>query len=288
MHAHPWRRSLVVLSTAVATVAALGAASSSNAVAPQASAGGATHAARATLSQAAPVWNASWRNSPQAPSAGSAGATGLDDQTARMILRNGVTGNTLRIHLSNKFGASAVTIGKVDVAHQTVGPDISQASDRPVTFHGKQSFSIPVGKEVVSDPVNLPTRRGQNLVVSVFFPDATGSTSWHFEAETTTYLSTAGDWTDQPGGSPYQTELPSWFYLDGVDVLSTARKGTIVAFGDSITDGHYSTIDANGRWPDWLARRIPNYSVLNEGIGGNQLLADTSGAGISAPAPAGR
>ena len=206
---------------------------------------------------------------------------GLNDQTVRMIVRSDVTGKTLRVRLSNGFGASPVRIGKVDVAHQTIGPDIAAASDHALTFGGHASVTIPVGKEVVSDPVTLSVRRGQNLVVSAFFPDATGPTTWHFEAETTTYISTPGDWTSQPGGSPYQTITPSWFYLDGVDVQGPAVKGTIVAFGDSITDGHYSTVDANGRWPDWLARRIPGYSVVNEGIGGNQLLADTSGSGIS-------
>jgi lysophospholipase L1-like esterase len=53
--------------------------------------------------------------------------------------------------------------------------------------------------------------------------------------------------------------------------------GSVVAFGDSITDGHGSTVDADRRWPDALARRLqrrpgPTLSVLNKGISGNQLL----------------
>ena len=40
---------------------------------------------------------------------------------------------------------------------------------------------------------------------------------------------------------------------------STSRRpkavGAIVAFGDSITDGTASTLNANARWPDFLARR---------------------------------
>jgi lysophospholipase L1-like esterase len=273
----------VVLTAVAAAVVALTLSTSSAAPATSRSAGSSSPA-QVHLSKAVPTasqWNAAWRASPQAPSAGSPGAVGLTDQTVRMIVRSDVTGNTVRVRLSNGFGASAVRIGKADVAHQTSGPDIAASSDRALTFAGHTSVTIPVGKEVVSDPVKLNVKRGQNLVVSAFFPDATGPTTWHFEAETTSYISTPGDWTAQPGGSPYQTITPSWFYLDGVDVLSHPVKGTIVAFGDSITDGHYSTVDANGRWPDWLARRIPSYSVINEGIGGNQLLADTSGSGIS-------
>src|SRR5262249_61411555 len=58
----------------------------------------------------------------------------------------------------------------------------------------------------------------------------------------------------------------------------------IVAFGDSITDGTASTVNANRRWPDALARRLKDagiaLSVLNQGIAGNRVLSD--GAGISA------
>jgi lysophospholipase L1-like esterase len=125
--------------------------------------------------------------------------------------------------------------------------------------------------------------RHRSLTVSVFLPNPTGPTTWHYEAETTSYISTAGDWTREPGGSPFQTIVPSWFFLDGVDVMRHRLRGTVVAFGDSITDGHYSTIDAHGTWPDWLSRRLPDASVLNEGIGGNRILTDTTGvAGESA------
>jgi lysophospholipase L1-like esterase len=155
-------------------------------------------------------------------------------------------------------------------------------TDRVVTFGGQDSVTIPVGDEVVSDPVAMRVGEEQDLVISEFLPQATGPTTWHFEAESTSYISQPGDWTAEPGGSPYQTEIPSWFYLDGVDVSRGPVAGTVVAFGDSITDGHYSTIDANGRWPNWLALRIPRDAVINEGIGGNQILTDTPSSGVSA------
>jgi lysophospholipase L1-like esterase len=56
----------------------------------------------------------------------------------------------------------------------------------------------------------------------------------------------------------------------------------IAAFGDSITDGDCSTIDANRRWPDVLAEPLvkaggPPVPVLNQGISGAKLLADRMG-----------
>jgi len=74
------------------------------------------------------------------------------------------------------------------------------------------------------------------------------------------------------------------FFLSEVDMADTQPARTVVAFGDSITDGMGSTPDKNHRWPDYLASRITqaklNLSVVNQGIGGNQVLA--GGLGDSA------
>ncbi len=79
------------------------------------------------------------------------------------------------------------------------------------------------------------------------------------------------------------TPIYSWTFLKSVDVLAPANTASIVAFGDSITDGAYATRDQNARWPDDLARRLAadprtkNLGVLNEGIGGNRVLHDNTG-----------
>nr|WP_258053732.1 SGNH/GDSL hydrolase family protein [Streptomyces sp. Ru72] len=45
--------------------------------------------------------------------------------------------------------------------------------------------------------------------------------------------------------------------MSGVDVVPAAvTTGTVVTFGDSITDGYHTTFDANRRWPDRLAARL--------------------------------
>jgi lysophospholipase L1-like esterase len=56
-----------------------------------------------------------------------------------------------------------------------------------------------------------------------------------------------------------------------------------VAFGDSITDGAASSLDANNRYPDELAERLRGrHGVLNAGIGGNRVLNDSSCFGEAA------
>jgi lysophospholipase L1-like esterase len=76
-----------------------------------------------------------------------------------------------------------------------------------------------------------------------------------------------------------------WLGLAEVDVVADKDARTVIALGDSITDGHAATTDGNDRWTDELAKRLQadkhgkTVAVVNEGIGGNHLL--TNGLGES-------
>src|SRR4051794_6530731 len=82
---------------------------------------------------------------------------------------------------------------------------------------------------------------------------------------------------------PFVSTTQAWFWLSGVEVMASEEKGAIVAFGDSTTDGTHSTVGANHRWPDELARRLllqrrnHKLGVLNAGLDGNRLLHDALG-----------
>ncbi len=66
-----------------------------------------------------------------------------------------------------------------------------------------------------------------------------------------------------------------------VEVDSPAALGTIVTYGDSITDGAGSTSGTNRRWPDVLAERLQaagkDYAVANSAISGNRVLSPGMG-----------
>jgi lysophospholipase L1-like esterase len=128
--------------------------------------------------------------------------------------------------------------------------------------------------------------------VSIFVPESTGPATWHFEALQTSYVSPLGDFTGSAvmpvdrttrHTDIFGTEHDAWFWLAGVEVLTSKQTGAIVAFGDSVTDGTRSTTGTNSRWPDFLARRLMSepgnhkMGVLNGGIAGNKLLNDIIG-----------
>jgi lysophospholipase L1-like esterase len=72
-----------------------------------------------------------------------------------------------------------------------------------------------------------------------------------------------------------------WYQLSAVDV---DREGgfSIVALGNSITDGHVATTNSNDRWLDVLERRLQaagrgKVGVLNLRIGGRRVGAFGAG-----------
>jgi lysophospholipase L1-like esterase len=143
---------------------------------------------------------------------------------------------------------------------------------------------MPPGADAYSDPVGLSVAAGQDLAVSLYTPSATGPATWHAMALTASYLA-AGDHTADESATTFTATTGSWFFLTGVDVVSRDAGGTIVALGDSITDGAGSTFGANHRWPDFLAQRLNaappagRKSIVNEGISGNEILKDRACCG---------
>jgi lysophospholipase L1-like esterase len=117
------------------------------------------------------------------------------------------------------------------------------------------------------------------LAVSFHIAGESGPMTWHAKALTTSYVTAPG--AGAKGAAEDEQAFPfstaSWYFLDALDMMALAEAHTIVAFGDSITDGTASTMNGGDRWPDVLARRLHaiygnEFAVVNAGIGGNQVV----------------
>jgi lysophospholipase L1-like esterase len=234
-------------------------------------------------------WVTSWSASPQDPVPGTLGMAGFHDRTVRDIIFPSVGGNTIRLQLTNAFGRSPLQVGRVTVAVTGQGAGVVPGNIHPVIFSGNASVRIPAGEEVRSDPVGMQVSALQELTVSIYLPGRTGVATVHSDAQQVNWVSTAGDHAAEAGADAFMIPTKSWYYLSGLDVRSSGAAGTLVAFGDSITDGVQSTIGGNDRWPSDLARRLdtvlgPRLSWVDEGIGGNRVLAASRCCGASAEA----
>lgn len=204
----------------------------------------------------------------------------FSNQTLREVVHTSIGSRTARIRLSNAYGKEPVTIGSVHVAVRVRGSEILPASDRAVTFSGRPSAMIPTDAPLLSDPVKLDVPPGGDLAISIFIPKRATGAGIHYAAQETTYIAPG----NQTGAKvfPAGESIVSWVFLTGVDVLAPDSSSAVVAFGDSITDGAHSTVDANHRWPDFLARRLlsrhngSEIGVVDAGIGGNRILHDAA------------
>ena len=226
-------------------------------------------------------WVASWAASPMA------GSTSFSDQTVRNIVYTSVGGNALRVQLSNTFGAAPLTVGGVSVGVVLDGAQLVPGTSHALTFGGKTSTTIPAGAQMLSDPLVMNVRPLTELAISIYLPDATGPATNHSDAQQNNYIA-AGDQASDSAATAYTSTTGSWYFADGLDVSSATALGTVVAFGDSITDGYQSLTGADARWPNYLARRLNALfgdhapGVVDEGISGNRILSDSTCYGVSA------
>ena len=224
-------------------------------------------------------WITAWGTSQQA-----LGATGFSNATVRMIARVTIAGEAVRIRLDNAYGASPLSVGQAYVGLRIQGAALATNSNRQVFFDKSAQVTVPAGGSVTSDPVPLRVMAQQDLAVSLHIPGADVRPSQHTAAQVTSYLTAngAGDTTADETAVPFTATTTSTFWVKSVDVLSSMSTGAIVAFGDSITDGTCSTVDAHDRWEDVLAMRLAfdassrgsadaHKAVVNEGIGGNTI-----------------
>ncbi|MER5545088.1 SGNH/GDSL hydrolase family protein [Streptomyces sp. CG4] len=286
------RHGYAVLSALVALVVAVSAAIYLTVAADHGGARGALADDRPHHdSSAAPAstgtWVGAWSTAPVGAEPGTE-TEGLAGHSVRNIVHTSTGGTSARITLSNLYGQAPLTITHASIA-LSAGDGTAAAdpgSMRRLTFAGATSVVIPAGEQVVSDAARLAVPYDSDVLVTTYSPTPSGPVTYHPHARQTSYVAD-GDRTEDATGTPYTEQTPHWRYLTDLDVLSNEADGTVVVFGDSITDGITSTIGANHRWPDILAGRlrsalqggrpVPRYSVVNEGISGNQVLADGLG-----------
>jgi lysophospholipase L1-like esterase len=226
-------------------------------------------------------WVAAWQGSPTLggtfPGVTCPSDTGLNNQTVRNVVFVSAGGHRVAVRLTNAYGAEPLRVGSASVAVAADGGRTVPGTTRALRFGGKSSIVIAAGGEALSDPVSLRVRALQTLAISVYLPKATGPATQHFFSNQENYIAT-GDHALASDAEAFDTTITCWMFADGVDVRAPRRvRGTVVALGDSITDGYGSTVNANLRYPDQLARRLNaqrgrTLSAVNAGIIGNTLL----------------
>lgn len=224
-------------------------------------------------------WTGTWSAGMQAPLTPPAT---FDHVTMREIVHISLAGRAVRVRLSNAQGTEPLMIGGASIAVRASGASVRPRTLRTLKFAGAATISIAPGGVALTDPVALDVDAFDDLAISLYLPAPQAGSTQLTLAHQTSYVSPTGDFT-ATADMPVASTITTWYWLSGVEVVADRNARSVVAFGDSITEGFGSTTDANARWTDVLARRLharrgtADVAVLNEGIGGNRVLNDVIG-----------
>ncbi len=226
-------------------------------------------------------WVASWSAAPHAPlgTEGPFAAASYDNVTLSQILRVSQGGERLRVRLSNRYGPAPLAIGAARIVRIDDGGKEIDGTSRTLSFGGDPGAVIPRGAPFASDTVQLAVPSLSRLKVEFYLPNATGACTCHLTGQDELAVSPPGNFV----GKPFTPVSKAGFraFLSVIEVDSSKALGTIVAYGDSITDGVGSTAGANHRWPDILADRLQaagkHWAVANAAISGNRILSPGMG-----------
>ena len=206
----------------------------------------------------------------------------FENQTIRHIVHTSVGGKRVRVRLSNAFGFLPLRVGAASVALRLAQSSIYPGTNRRLTFSGQTSIVVPAGAVAVSDAVDLDVPGARDLAVSVYLPTLTEPATYHEQTMQVSYITGVGNFTNVADLTA-PTSTQSTYYLSAVEVLASELVGTVVALGDSITQGAGSSLGQNHTWPDYLSARLnpnpsrPRLAVINQGIGCGRLLHDFCG-----------
>lgn len=202
------------------------------------------------------AWVASWASSPTAvdPDPGQP-LLNIAGQTVRERVRLSIGGRQLRIRVSNEFGSTPLTIGAATVALSNGVDAVKPDSLKALTFDGRSAVTLAPGAPVLSDAIDLQVPAGAELSISLYFPERVATPTFHGLALKTAVITAHDDFTR---AARVEKQATSESSIAITQVLVPAQRGQklVVAFGDSITDGDQSTVDADRNWPSALARRL--------------------------------
>jgi lysophospholipase L1-like esterase len=189
----------------------------------------------------------------------------LPPGTYRIPVRFGRAGVALRLTFANLDGNPPLALSAVKI----------ESSGKTVAARfggGEAGYRIPRGQVATTDPISINVGAGRTAIVTI-----TTLTPWRpakgHGGVAMTFAPTGGDTVERLAVRPFLTLVTG---------EASQHACTILAFGDSITDGDAGTTAVRG-WPGRLADRFAalppsrRCSVVNMGIGGNRLLAGGRG-----------
>lgn len=202
---------------------------------------------------------------------------GLHHLTFRTVITPTLTGERMRITLSNTFGTGEMAVDEVTIAKTTTKQRIKLSTKKTLTFNGSKKVTIPKGESVHSDVLNYHVESLEKLTITMYMKNTDHLKTFGLIGGQT-YIS-SGNQTNLPATMGIPMKLNGSFgeydvipLLTGLDVDVPNAYSTVI-IGDSTIANDI---------PLLLSRKqhianIHNVGILQEAIKGNRLCADGAG-----------
>ena len=190
--------------------------------------------------------------------------------TLRFTHFSTLDGEAVKIHLSNLLGESDVTLTRASIAICGENAYVAKSgSMRALTFNGSESVKLERGKKVVSDVADITVKRGEKLLLSLYFEDFTcldNSVANWGPLHNNSFA--VGDFTGKESFDiNVANGLWSFYFVDTIELLTAKENRSVIAFGDSITAQS---------WPEQLVLKLcengKNIGVVRRAISGSRVL----------------
>ena len=208
-------------------------------------------------------------------------------KTFRLVMNSALSGEKMRLSISNTYGKNDVQIGGITVAKCDENGNVADKDFSVITFLGKSSFTIRKGERLCSDEVGFNLSVGEYYCISIFV--IKGDLTSGNLLDSAKLITVPGNYTMTPfiknetrkrdsvitvAGKLLGMHLPKPIPLfDSVEILNSTDSSAIVVFGDSVSQQGFWT----GPFEERIRKAYPGkYSFINKSVMGNRLLRDCS------------
>ena len=216
-----------------------------------------------------------WANSPILLKKESNPPINLSNNSIRQIVKISIGGEKFRLKLSNKYGDAPLNIKSISIAKsfgQGEGK-IDTSTITTITFNKQKYISIPKGEEIYSDLFTLNLESSSEVSISIFFGQVPSDITGHIYSITNSFIEKGNKIKEEKFSN--ENKVQHWYFIANLEVFSTTIIKGVVCFGDSITDGRFSSVDKHERWPDFLFKKLQKanipVTINNQGIAGTFL-----------------
>ena len=202
----------------------------------------------------------------------------LCNNSLRQIIKISLGGNKFRLKLSNYYGKESLEIKSLSIAKniEQGTSKINLATNKLFKFNNSSEIIIPKGEEIYTDILDMPLESSTEIAITIYFGNSVpNEITGHKFSMVNSYIEKGNKINEENFSNEYI--ITHWYFISNLEIVSDKENKCIVCFGDSITDGRFSSMNKQERWTDFLFEKIKkekpelNLGVINQGLSGSFL-----------------